>query len=447
MVRLVCIAALCLTSTGCFTGGDNPLPETFGQCDEPPAPGMPPAGTLTYYEHAKPIFDAMCADCHATGGIAPFPLETYEDAMRFSTRIRAAVASGAMPPWQPDDCCTDYRWDLSLTPDQKATILGWLDQGGLPGSPDDEPPPLDVDRGGLSRVDKRFSMVEPFQPKPVIGADEVRCFVLDGSFDGDSFVRGINVVPGNRSMVHHVIVMAVAPDLADELARKQGKDGRPGWDCVGELETDRQRTAQLGGWTPGSRGIEYPDGLGRSVPAGWKVVLNMHYDTGTSRDPDQTHVDVMIDDHEGSQLRSVPVINPLWLAGDAMAIPAHSEDTSVFFSYDPTTVLTQGRPFLIYAVNHHMHELGSIARLAILRADGSTDCLLNITNWDFDWLGDYWLAQPIRFDPGDELFIECHWNNTAARQKFVGGEQIAPRDIAWGTDEEMCAGILTVTYL
>ena len=135
------------------------------------------------------------------------------------------------------------------------------------------------------------------------------------------------------------------------------------------------------------------------------------------------------------------VMNPLWLVGDTMSIPAHEPDAWNWFSWDPTA-LTRNKPFAIYSVNIHMHELGTIGRLAIVRADGSSECLLNITNWDFDWISEYWLDEPVILEPGDELFVECHWDNTAGNQKIVDGELETPHDIAWGTDQEMCAAVV-----
>jgi hypothetical protein len=85
--------------------------------------------------------------------------------------------------------------------------------------------------------------------------------------------------------------------------------------------------------------------------------------------------------------------------------------------------------------------------VAVLRKDGTTDCLLNITRWDFHWLGDYYFETPVRIDPGDRVYVECHWDNTAGHQKIVNGEQQAPRDLHWGTDDEMCGAVLTYSVV
>lgn len=434
--------------SGCFVDHQSPLAADFGLCEGEPDPAPEFDEVLTYWQHTAPILEARCVGCHTEGGIGPFALDTYDQALRYRNSIRAAVASGQMPPWQPDDCCNDYRWDISLSPEERAAILAWVEDGAAEGDPANPAPPLPVvDPTGLSRVDLTLTMREPFEPRALVGADEVRCFLLDWPIDREVFVTGIDVVPGDRSMVHHVIVWSVDDRAGDALERQDGADGRPGWDCTGELAGDAQPTGSLGGWTPGVRGIEFPDGLGRKVPAGSRIVLNVHYDTGSGIGVDQTSVELMLADEVDKELDAMGVVNPMWLIADAMHIPADDPDVMTWFEYDPSVLLNKRKPFLIYGVNHHMHELGTIGRLAIRRKDGTTECLLNITDWDFDWLGDYWFRTPVVFEPGDKLYVECHWDNTAGNQKIVNGEQQTPRDLRWGTDEEMCAGILFTTEL
>lgn len=452
LAALGLFAATCLVP-GCLVDDTYPLPEDFGTCepaeDDAGEPALP-EGPITYYSHAKPIIDAKCAGCHNEGGIGPFALETFDDAFIAQQSTRSAILDGTMPPWQPDDCCNDYLHDRSLSDQEMAILTAWIDQGGLPGDPAAEGDPIDFDRGGLSRVDVTVTMPEPFTPMPLIGRDEIRCFVLDWPadwiMDDEVYVRGLDVIPGDRSMVHHVVVATVPRKTADDLREREAEDDRPGWDCYGEIGGDIRETVILGGWAPGYQGVEMPDGLGKKVPEDHVLILNMHYDTGSGISQDQTSVELMVTEEPTREMLGSAVMNPLWLVGGGMSIPADDPDTMVYFSWDPT-VLTRDEPFEIYAVNIHMHELGSIGRLAILREDGSVDCLLNITRWDFDWIGEYYLEEPVILEPGDQLFVECHFDNTAANQKIVDGELETPRDIAWGTDQEMCAAVVGIAEL
>src|SRR5262249_53099465 len=64
------------------------------------------------------------------------------------------------------------------------------------------------------------------------------------------------------------------------------------------------------------------------------------------------------------------------------------------------------------------------------------ECLLQIDDWNFHWQGSYGFKQPKIFNPGDKLYLECHWDNSAGNQTGV------PKDTWWGegTTDEMCLG-------
>lgn len=437
-VRLVFLAIALLPA--CFYSTESPLPADFATCEAPPAPGVAPAAP-TYYRDVKPIVDRKCAGCHIADGVAPFPLTTYAEVELHKHQAQWAVEHGIMPPWQPADCCSDYRDDRSLSADEIATFTAWVTAGAPEGDPADEPPAPPPAPDRLPRIDVDVQLAEPFTPSPRVGKDEIRCFLLPHTFTTATYVTGTDLLPSNRRIAHHAILVAVSRDKARELARKDGADGRPGWDCYGGAdELDARGT--IGGWQPGDSPRVFPDGVGAEVKAGTQLLLQMHYDTGAGTGADQPRVHLMLSDEVERVARGAPVGNPLWFAGEGMEIRAGDPDAMVFFSYDPTVVLGKGGPIDVESVMIHMHELGTIGRLAILRQDGTTECLLNILDWDFHWMTTYFLARPVRINPGDRLYVECHWDNTREHQKLVNGEQQAPRTIGWGADEEMCGGII-----
>jgi hypothetical protein len=97
-----------------------------------------------------------------------------------------------------------------------------------------------------------------------------------------------------------------------------------------------------------------------------------------------------------------------------------------------------------------MHALGSGGKIGIVRANGPPDMLeplLSIPNWDFAWQETYLLKEPVILEPGDELDVECHFDNTASNQVVVDGERLPPRDVNWGdgTTDEMCLGNVLIT--
>ena len=433
--------ALVLLWTGCFYDEEMPLPADFGACplpDETAGVAAP-----TWYRDVQPILVAKCQGCHTDGGLAPFALDTLARVSARRGSIHDAVFTRTMPPWQPDPCCTPYRWDRSLTDAQRATVLTWFDTGMPTGDVADAPPVVPP-AAGLPHVDLIATMPAPFTPAPKIGADELRCFLLDHDpIDRTRYITGFDFKPGARPMVHHVIVYALSEDQAATLSKNDGADGRPGWDCYGqggELSTGSQ---YIGGWQPGVLARVLPEGIGRELPAGTRIMLNVHYDTGHGVEPDQSSIDLMLEDSVERVEKGIPVGNPLWFAGEGMEIAAGDPDATAWFAYDPSDAITHRKAVDIHNVMLHMHELGTIGRVAILRADGSTECLLNITQWDFHWMADYYFEAPVRLEPGDKVYVECHWDNTLANQKVVNGERVTPRTLHWATDDEMCGAVLT----
>ena len=425
---------------GCYYTEDSPLPTEFGVCTTPDEDTG--VASPTWYKDVEPIVVKKCESCHVEGGIGPFPLQGYNQFASLRGVIHDAVAEKRMPPWQPDGCCNKYLFDRSLTDAEYDTLLRWLETGTQLGDIADAmapPPPTP----GLPRVDLRAEMPVEYTPVPTRGTDEIRCFLMDHDrIDHRRYITGFDFQPGARAIVHHVIVYAVSEDKAKELEKRDGEGGRPGWDCYGEDGELRGSREYIGGWQPGVLARLLPEGIGRELEANTRIMVNIHYDTAHGSGADRSAIDIMLEDHVARTEKSIPVGNPLWFAGEGMRIDAGDPDAKFWFAYDPTEVIT-GEAVDMHNVMLHMHEYGSIGRVAILRGDGTTDCLLNITQWDFHWMADYYFDKPVRIEPGDKLYVECHWNNTAENQRIVNGEREPPRDLYWQTEDEMCGAILT----
>jgi hypothetical protein len=402
---------------------------------EAPADAAP-----TYHQDIAPLVAARCARCHEAGGLAPFPLTTYEQVRGQRAAMLASMQAGEMPPWQAAPCCAAYRHDFSVSPEQVALFARWHRNGAPEGDPTT---PRELPKaGGLTRVDLTVTMAAPYAPLPSRGStDDVRCFLVDWPVPTEAYVRGFEVRPGQRAIVHHLILATVAGDDLAKAKERDGKDGRPGFPCGGGAGSIKT-TAVLGG---GLGASEAPEGYGVRVAPGSKLLLNIHYSTasfGKAAPPaDQTSVDLMLAS-SGKRLQSIVVTNLAWLVGDSMKVRAGDPDAIFYWRFRPT-VFTGGRPVHVFAAHPHMHTFGSRFQLAILRSDGTRDCLLEIPHWEFGWEQSYWLAEPKRLDPKDQLVIECHFDNSEARQPIVDGVRQKPRDFAWGgNNQDMCAGFL-----
>ncbi len=192
---------------------------------------------------------------------------------------------------------------------------------------------------------------------------------------------------------------------------------------------------------PGARAQDYPDGLGREVQPGSKLLLTAHYELSAGAAPDQSVLRFKLDESVATKVEGLAVVNPLWTTGKAMLIPAGDPEVTYSYNYDPSAWFNLGRPIKVHDVALHMHEWGTSATLGVLRANGTVDCLLHIEEWDFDWQGEYFLEQPVELTLGDRLFVECTFDNSAANQP--DGQE--PQDLWWGDDKEMCIGSLLIS--
>ncbi len=434
---------LALLLVACSDGSDAIADDTGTTGDTTGTVGTtgPDDAAVTYYRDIKAILDRSCAGCHAPGNIAPFALQTYEQARQFAPALAASVGAGTMPPWPPDAACNAYKHDRSLPEAERAAIAAWAELGAPAGDPADAPdaaPPAADD----VVYDVALALPEPYAP--TIAPDEYRCFMMDWPKDELAYVTGFRATPGAAEIVHHVIAFLIPPAQVAEYEALAAADPDPGWLCYGG--PGGQRPNWLGAWVPGSNNGALPPGTGLRVEPGSKVVVQMHYHTLPGAGPDRTTLEMRTAASVERSALMVPFTNPKWVTGQTpMEIPAGATEVTHTFSadltkalplIDPGGELAADQPLVLHAASLHMHTLGVSGRVSIERAAGGSDCALAIPRWDFDWQGNYQLTAPLTIAPGDRLALECTWNNAAGDGPVYWGE---------GTGDEMCLGVVYVT--
>ncbi|RMG10562.1 MAG: monooxygenase [Deltaproteobacteria bacterium] len=413
---------------------------------------------MTYHKDVRPLLEAKCTSCHADGDIAPFALDTYAQAVALKDSIRRVVVDRTMPPYLPAPGCNEYVAPKWLSEEEIATIERWVDEGAKEGDPADYTPPPALSQGlTLDRVDLTLAMPDAYTPRR--SPDDYHCFVLDWPETETKYVTGFRVKPGNPKVVHHVIAFGFRPKGKQAIYDLDAAEPGPGYTCFGDAGGDYEEMFTLGAWAPGGTDKVLPEGVGIEVPPGSVIVLQVHYNTLNGVEPDLSSIEMQLSGPDEIE-RPAAILwwtNFRWPGGEGMKIPAGEPDVMHSFSFDPTPymdlitggVLQSGQPFAILSVSHHMHQLGTRGYQAIRHGGQETDetCLLDIPRWDFNWQDSYTLAREARFEPGDELYLECHWDNSPANQPLVDGEKPEPRDVAWGdgTQDEMCLGVFLVS--
>ena len=99
----------------------------------PLAQNLSSQAQVTFTKDVAPILQKSCQNCHRPGSVAPMALLTYEDARPWARSIKARVAAREMPPWHIDRTIgiSKFKNDPSLTDDEIATIVKWVDSGAL----------------------------------------------------------------------------------------------------------------------------------------------------------------------------------------------------------------------------------------------------------------------------------------------------------------------------
>ena len=123
---------------------------TAVQAQTPFPAGASPSGItsaphpVTYTRDVAPIIQQNCQQCHQPGSIAPINLMTYEDAKKYSARIKNKVSQRLMPPWHIDRTVgiQQFKNDRSLSDAQVATIVDWVNSGSPQGDLKDMPPAM-----------------------------------------------------------------------------------------------------------------------------------------------------------------------------------------------------------------------------------------------------------------------------------------------------------------
>jgi hypothetical protein len=436
--------------------GDDAGATTGSDSDDADASGTTAAAeepTFTYYRDAKAVLDAKCGGCHRQGDIAPFPLTTHAEVEAVAAVLPNSITAQTMPPWPPAAGCNEYDHSRALTADEQELLLTWIDEGTAEGDPADAPA---VPDGASDDFAPTLSIELPQPYTPTLEPDDNRCFLVPWPERETAFITGFRVVPGNRAIVHHVIMFNAPANAVAELQALDEAEPGPGYPCFGGVGSP---ASWIGAWAPGASGDSVPEGTGMRIEPGSMMVLQMHYNTSSSEPaPDQTRVEVELAAEVEHPAVTVPFTNFRWLTGaEPMMIPAG--DPEVDYGYDlpaDNPILRQfladagigaSEGFLVHAAGLHMHWLGTSGSLAVAREGGGEDCMLRIDEWDFDWQGGYTLAEPLRVGPSDSLRISCTWDNSAENQPVVDGAVIEPRDVQWGegTTDEMCLGVIYVT--
>lgn len=366
---------------------------------------------VTFTKDVAPIIYENCAGCHRPGEIAPMSLLTYRQARPWAKSIREKVLDRSMPPWHADPAHGKFKNDRSLSKKEIDTIVKWVDTGAKEGNPKDLPPlPAFHEGWRMGKPDVVLTMDREFEVQAE-GAVSYQYFYIPTNFKEDRWVQAAEVRPGNPSVVHHVIVFVVGPDV------------------ISRRGLMRDNVSGLVGTAPGEEPMVLPDGVGRKVKAGSTLVLQMHYTPNGTPQKDRTSVGLIF---------SRKPVEKEMVGGVAMnrrfTIPAGAESHEVRSSY---SFKEDAR---IMSLMPHMHLRGKDYQFKLIYPDGASKILLSVPRYDFNWQTRYELAEPVFAPKGSRVECVAHFDNSP-KNKW---NPDPTKEIRWGqqTWDEMMIGFI-----
>jgi hypothetical protein len=404
----------------------------------------------TYSRDIAPILYRNCTTCHRPGEIGPMSLLTYKDARPWAKSINARVEAGTMPPWHADPSIGEFENDRRLSPADKDTLARWVAGGAPEGDPADLPaPPHYTDGWIIGQPDAVLTMQEDYAI-PASGTIAYQYFEVPTNFAEDRWIQAFEVRPGNRSVVHHVIVYTRPPARPAPAPAAQsgprpvalfefakGMEIPPGQTGGGPLPPGERKAPGLndrpaprtlgpsiGAYVPGTSTRSFPAGTAARLAAGSTLVFQMHYTTTGKETTDRTSIGFIFSKTPPqTELRFTALLN------GSLHIPAGDPD------YRVDAEMTINRDVTLWGMLPHTHVRGKQWSYDVTFPDGRKEAILAVPKYDFDWQTDYIFKHPMKLPKGTTLHATA-WYDNSARNK---SNPNPGADVWWGdqTWEEM----------
>ncbi len=375
-----------------------------------------PTGDITFAKHVSRILQNNCQECHRPGQIGPMPLISYDDAVSWADTIREVLDDGRMPPWYADPKHGKFSNDRRLDPQDKANLVAWLNSGTPKGDDKDLPPPVHFAEGWrIGEPDLVLSMEKEFEvpaEMPERGIPYQR-IPVETNFTEDKYVVRAEARAGALPVVHHIVIFIVPP----------GADFAPG----------RGQAPVLCGTAPGDMPLILPPGSAKKIPAGSKLIFEMHYTPNGVAMKDRSSVGlVFAKEPPKKNVYSIANGNPRF------AIPAGADSHQVESSF------TCPSNAEILSFMPHMHLRGKDFMYEAIYPDGKKETLLSVPRYNFNWQSVYRLEQPLKVPEGTKIHCVAHFDNS---EKNLNNPD-PTKTVYWGdqTWQEMMIGWMDASF-
>ncbi len=365
---------------------------------------------ISYSKSIAPMLIDNCVTCHRQGGIGPWQMSSYDMIKGFAPMIREVVRTERMPPWHADPHYSAFSNDRSLSKDEVKTLVHWIEAGAPRGAGGD---PL----AELKRTWPEWQLGEPDLiveipafDVPATGTIPYQLPSVANPLDHDVWVRAVDFLPGDRTVLHHIIAT-------------MGVDG-----------AGIRDGGSLGGYVPGAGAMVLPQETGVLMKKGAKFFFQMHYTASGKPARDVSRMGVYFrKDAPEYQFRSAVMAKP------SLKIPANTK------AHTESAARTFDRDVIVYSLLPHSHFRGKASNFVATYPDGTQETLLSVPNYDFNWQTTYELATPKRLPAGTKVTHSTTWDNSSQNKANPDPN----REVPWGqqTWDEMLYGVVRFRYV
>ncbi|MFO1020982.1 MAG: redoxin domain-containing protein [Planctomycetales bacterium] len=335
---------------------------------------------ITYASHVSKILTERCQNCHHKGTAAPFALLTYDDAVNWSAMIREVITEKRMPPWHADPRFGKFSNDCSLTPQELESVVAWIDQGTPEGDKSKLAAPKSYSDGWMiGKPDIVFQLPEEVKVQST-GVVRYKYFSTKTNFKEDTWIEAAEARPGNRAVVHHIIVFYRTPGMRGPLDDS--------WVVA---------------YAPGSAPLELKDGLARKIPAGAELIWQVHYTPTGKEELDRSELAFKFYSGKEAPKHNVKTRG---LYNRRLSIPP--EDPH----YRVASSMTFKEETTILAFMPHMHLRGKSFEYKMKYPDGRQETVLSVPQYDFNWQNSYVLEKPLVVPQGTQLECVAFFDNS-----------------------------------
>jgi len=390
----------------------------------------------TFTKNVAPILQKHCTACHRPGEIAPMSLLTYESSRPWARSMRDQIREGRMPPWHAEAPVGTFENERRLSEEERTTLLRWADGGAPEGDPKDlPPPPTYTDGWTIGRPDAVFEMLEDYQV-PAEGEVQYEFFYIPTNFTESTYVQAIEVRPGNRALVHHVLVyykgntdLQRAPVLQTNAAVQTTPLPSPSSSSartpgLRPRRRDNIPSRLLATFAPGTNPQALRSGTAFRLEPGGVIELQMHYTTNGRAGTDRTKVGMIFSKAPAPrEVRASAFVNTRF------SLPAGASDVRVEAS---VAVLQDST---LWGVFPHTHLRGKKWEYHLELPDGTRKLILSVPRYDFNWQTYYMFREPLSLPKGSRIVSTAWYDNSAANRSNPDPKV----DVTWGdqTWEEM----------